>query len=224
MPESELRTVLLLILEKRVELSNATLKKTTRRIAAGDDSVLDEMGIEDNTSHAAKVGKWASDAARGVRCPMFFLCVAISSRVKAPLDHCLYALMQRRNYGEPQNLAEFVWGKASTIRAEIVKLTTPDAWRDILEKVPPADRPTVWSCITRVALRVLAEYDARIMGRVTTYPAKLLLLVKSPHDTDCTMRWLNNGVRGPLAPPPHISIDLGPRSPSVFCGPQYKLC
>ena len=148
------------ILSKRVDDTMAAATK-----AGKAEDALDEMGVDDMLAHAGKEGKWARDAKAGIMDEGFFAAVKVSLRVKAPLQHLLHFCMKRREYGAPENLALLAWGKAKEICNEFAELGSIGRWADVLGAVV-----------------------RRIIGRVESFPVKLLVLVKSDKDTCCSER------------------------------------
>lgn len=61
--------VMLVILSKRVEDAMARAAHAEHYTMAES---IDEMSLDDNAAHAAKEGKWAQGATRGVRNALFF--------------------------------------------------------------------------------------------------------------------------------------------------------
>eukprot|EP00959_Pyramimonas_sp_CCMP1952_P466196 9489585-Pyramimonas_sp.AAC.1 len=171
---------MLVILNKREKDTLATLEKVERKAAQGH--VVDEVGLDDLAAHTGKEGKWAKGAKRGVMSKMFFVACRISCEIKRPLQHMLHFIMQRREQGEPQNMAEMVWGKAAEIRAEFVAMTQRSHWTDTLALLAPGNRDKAWPFIAQSVTRALTDYDRRIMGRVNAFPCRLMFLVKTPAD------------------------------------------
>ena len=77
-PRDNFRRVILLALNKRIQMSEKTMDAVGRL----GDTALDEMGVNDNATHADKLGKWAEDAVRGIQTALFFTCIEISYYVK----------------------------------------------------------------------------------------------------------------------------------------------
>ena len=156
-PVDQWRYVMRCLLEKRIDKS-AGSKVKKRKLGEGSGQ-MDEMGVEETAERTEKLGRWATDALRGVKCNLFYLCLLVSSRTKVPLDHCLYALMQAQPYGEPTSLALLIWGKAQLLRGDLAKLRLRSAWVDIINQAPAEVRGKLWAGIQRVVIRAVAEYD-----------------------------------------------------------------
>ena len=89
------------------------------------------------------------------------------------------------------NLTLLVWGDAAIIRKEVEANTQEDVWADVLEDVPvdliDAEK-TIRECLAMGSLQVLADYDRRIMSRVSSMSCKVLLLGKAMNNECCEER------------------------------------
>ena len=185
LPRAMFQFVLLVILTKRVE---DTISMAEGRASASTLASIDDLSLDDLAAHNAKESKWARGASRGIRNVSFFIAIAISYRVKQPLQRMFRFLMKKRSSGEPQNMAEMVWFKAEEIRDDFKALRNRDKWGSVLRQVPASCRNEVWAAIQRQVVRTESDYDRRIMARVRAFPCALLMLVKSPANSRCADR------------------------------------
>eukprot|EP00969_Alexandrium_andersonii_P051250 2251623-Alexandrium_andersonii.AAC.1 len=65
---------------------------------------LNELSLEAMAEHSAKMSRWAKDALKALKSDAFWAMLRVSSKVKGPLDHFYYSLLQRKGAGEPTNL------------------------------------------------------------------------------------------------------------------------
>lgn len=158
--------------------------------AAGHVGGLDELAAEETKAYQEKMGRWARDAGRGLHDDRFWLTLQLSKKLKESLDHLLHFLMQNR-HGGPLNLSVLVWGKAAEIREHICKLFEPDQWTELLSFATKVGLHDVMrGCIRQELFSMLADYDRRIMHRVTLSPYDLLWFAYKPHDQYCEQRKL----------------------------------
>ena len=133
-----------------------------------------EIAAEEQELVQKRLGKWAKVTMRCVGDPLFWAALRVSRRARAPLDWLFHSLMKSRK-GE-QNLAKLVFGRAEEIFRALSSLMRPDAWDGLLRSFPPRVRGGVWRAVFRMASRTAANFERRILGRVRSFPARLLWL------------------------------------------------
>ena len=77
----------------------------------------------------------------------------------------------------------------------------------------------MWSAIRRLAVRVLTDYDRRIIGRVETDPIRLLLLVKSKPNRVCPERQCL--ADEPVSTTP-LRLHITARKLMILFGPELR--
>jgi hypothetical protein len=148
-------------------------KKTDEEEVA---EALDEVRVEEMQARRKKLGKWARDCLQVLQHPdRFGLAILLAQGTRAPLDHLMNFIEGNREFC----LAKLVWGKGREIAADIHDLASADPEALIGRALPSGVRKSrVQSAVTTFALRISANYDRRILGRLESFPVRLLWLAK----------------------------------------------
>ena len=116
----------------------------------------------------------------------------IDLKAREPLDHFVHMLMQMRddngNKHEVANLAYMVWEGAEKIEAELNALLSDLEWEDLLNDIPEPYRAIAKRLSKELVLSYLTDFRIRIVGRLSAFPCKLLLLAKTHYSKPCDDR------------------------------------
>jgi hypothetical protein len=155
---------------------------------------LDGTRMDDAAAHTAKFGKWSRIAINISKEPLFWVILNISRRFTDVIDILLFTIQKYSALSRESclgNLAELLFGKAEVIAAQLKLLTSLDAWETLLlqvEILAPDRVLDIADAIQRAAIRVHSDFDRRIMGRLQSFPIRLLWFGFGTHDAQCPER------------------------------------
>ena len=168
--------------------------RANRGRGRGRRADLDGTRMDDAAAHTAKFGKWSRIAINISKEPLFWVILNISRRFTDVIDILLFAIQKYSALSRescPCNLAELLCGKAEVIAARLKLLTSLDVWEALLQQVEmlaPDRVLDIAHAIQRVAIRVHSDFDWRIMGRLQSFPIRLLWFGFGTHDAQCPER------------------------------------
>jgi hypothetical protein len=149
---------------------------------------LDEAEAEDAECYSEKMARWRQDVRTRISEPRFWAMMQVSHRVRQPLDHFVHYVMKKtEGPADPQPLARLVWYKALSIRDDLAAMLDVEVW-GIWELIP-ADLVDRCKMIGyQLILRIVADFEVRIIGRLHTMPVRLLFFGHNPAGFECAQR------------------------------------
>ena len=149
----------------------------------------DAVAQDEDASRQENLGKWAKMALIAMRNHRFWILASISNRISEKLDILMWKIEKRGDPGTVGNLARLVDGGALEVKLEIDTLLDADTWERWAFLFPEGDeRNKFITGVTRLVLRIVADYDMRIMHRIDNTPASLLILACDPPADKCQKR------------------------------------
>ena len=172
-------------------------------------TVLDDTATDEAAAYSSTMGKWARRSVRALNVadPRLWILLKVSLRLSSKLDVLQFVLQkyggkkpeQQIGSGDEElgNLAMLMYGRAERTFSAIESLLDKSQWDDIIafaDHVLP-DKPEkaqvlidLGNTIVRAVIRLLSDYDRRIMRRLASDPCRLLQFAKSDMSAACPMR------------------------------------
>ena len=134
----------------------------------------------------------SADALTGIQAPEFNLMVAISFRLSEPWRDLHKHLQKHRHLVRDTGLgalAHLAFTKEASLRQNVADLIFASKWTDNIEScADPALRELCWPCIQHVSHKRVASWKLRITDRVESSKVQLLVVAKTPHNSECEDR------------------------------------
>jgi hypothetical protein len=139
-------------------------------------AALDEIRVEEMQEYAKRLGRWARDCLKVLEHPeRFATALRIAQATRADLDHLMFFIEGRREFC----LAELVWSKGREIAADVHELVNKGIAALLGVTLPACvSERRVREAVAAVSVRISANFDRRILGRLESFPARLLWLAR----------------------------------------------
>ena len=177
-----LEPVYMAVLSKYMKSTTAgggkAVGRSSKRAAAASGEAADEprpgnqdlLGAEDDRQHyRMKMTKWADGAMKTVRSTLFWLFLAISSRVRSPLNH-FFAWCQKNS--DERLIQQLVMGKAQAFQDEFGELlSTFDSWFDeaVTEAAATGLPSDVLELVRTLSFRMVVHAAGSFYMRITMH-------------------------------------------------------
>ena len=152
---------------------------------------VDEAQLTSRGGYSEKMGSMSRDAMRGIESKQFRWMCHISFTVCKSWRMCREFLQSHTRLVRDTGLgamAHLVHGEAAKLRAGALELTHLRAWADFLKDIDLDTKDRVIQVIHEMSMLSLALFERRIMTRVNSLQAQLLIMVKVSHDQACEER------------------------------------
>ena len=162
-------------------------------------SAKDERDVEsgkvdaDSTkAHQGKMGRWRRDVLAVISDRRFWTVAESSRRARAAIDH-IHAFLQedlKDTDSKGFHLRRLVCGRADAVIEEIEKELRDDAhwWETRAAMLDASDHAWYLHMGSALLLSYGAAFHRRCRKLTREYPARLLLMLKSPADVACELR------------------------------------
>jgi hypothetical protein len=175
------------VLSKRVALHNDVSKPK-------ETAASDEPSVQESQAYTERLNKWSSRAVQAVHSPAWWLVLRIVHRARGAQDHFLNWLQKPivtvGDVHSRTHLSMLVAGKGLEFASELEQLCVPAAWSDVLLHAASSglDGVTVAEGIVLTLLHNVAQFDMRIVRRLSRWPYKLLLFAEDDAETPSDRR------------------------------------
>ena len=149
---------------------------------------VDEDRIDQNAAHIEKRGRWFRESFKALSDNEFILMMEICFDSIQGLAHLLNFL-QKNHEGAESHLQLLVYGKGREILSEMEEMQFDvGRWDRRCAKAKAIFPDQYFAAVVSAHLMQAAEYDARIMTLLRTFPAHMLWFVRTRPDRYCHHR------------------------------------
>ena len=173
---------------QRARRGTGTVKNATEPVGSEAAQQLDEAYTEDIASYREKMACWRADVINRIAGPRLWAMMRVSNKLRQPLDHFARYVLQKRASTDIKTLASLVWYKAKALSEEMAEAMSTTHHDELWNVLPPSLVQQCMFIAHKLAARVLADFEARILGRFRSDAIQLLWVGCKDPDTQCVER------------------------------------
>ena len=148
---------------------------------------IHETDVEQSEQFIENMTRWRDDVRTRISDKRFWAMMVVTHKIRGPLDHFVHYLMKKRPDGSPQSLATLVWGKYTVFSDKLAENVDVELWSE-WDSVPPEFVDQCKRIAHRLALRALADFEARVTNMLQSFPICLLSFGHKAADQCCPER------------------------------------